>query len=120
ESLSRAQNYPEFNLTNWLYLVITPVFLICSYLLMHLYKEQKRATIVMRIFVFLFGFYIIFCGMYSSFIATADPRNALGLYLTALRIIRVVFVFENDEIILMIFITEAVFTTLLYLTQNEG
>jgi two-component system sensor histidine kinase VicK len=120
ESLTRAQNYPEFNFTNWLYIAITPVFLICSYLLIYLYKKQKRANIVMGIFVFLFALYIIFCGMFSSFIATANPRNAMVLYLTALSIVSVVFVFENDETILLIFIVEALFTTLLYITQNEG
>ncbi len=120
ESLTRAQNYPEFNFTNWLYIAITPVFLICSYLAIYLYKKQKRANIVMGIFVFLFALYIIFCGMFSSFIATANPRNAMVLYLTALSIVSVVFVFENDETILLIFIVEALFTTLLYITQNEG
>ena len=120
ESLTRAQNYPEFNFTNWLYIAITPVFLIGSYLLIYLYKKQKRANIVMGIFVFLFALYIIFCGMFSSFIATSDPRNALTLYLTALSIISVVFVFENDETILMIILVEVLFTTLLYITQAEA
>lgn len=74
----------------------------------------------MNIFVFLFALYIILCGMFSSFIATSDPRNAMTLYLAGLSIISVVFVFENDETILMIFIVEALFTALLYNTQNEG
>src|SRR5258706_10295542 len=64
ESLTRAQNYPEFNFTNWLYIAITPVFLACSYLFMYLYKKQKKANIVMHIFVFLFAIYIISCGMF--------------------------------------------------------
>ncbi len=74
----------------------------------------------MGIFVFLFSFYIISCGMFSSFIATSDPRNALTLYLTALSIISVVFVFENDETILMIVLVEILFTSLLYITQAEA
>ncbi len=120
ESLTRAQNYPEFNFTNWLYIAITPFFVGGSYLLMYLYKKHKKANFVMGIFVFLFALYIIFAGMFSSFIATADPRNAMVLYLTALSIISVVFVFDTDETILMIVIVEVLFTTLLYLTQNEG
>ena len=39
--------------------------------------------------------------MYSSFIATSDPRNALTLYLTALSIISVVFVLSDLETILL-------------------
>jgi signal transduction histidine kinase len=58
--------------------------------------------------------------MFSSFIATSDPRNALTLYLTALSIISVVFVFENDETILLIVIVEILFTSLLYITQAEA
>lgn len=119
ESLTRAQNYPEFNFSNWLYMAVTPVFLAGSYLLIYLYKKHNRANIVMELFVFLFALYIIFCGMFSSFIATADPRNALTLYLTALSIISVVFVFESIEAILLIVLVELIFTYLLYYTAAE-
>ncbi len=119
ESLTRAQNYPEFNYANWLYIAITPVFLIGSYLLIYLYDKQKKATVVTDIFVFSFAFFIIFCGMFSSFIATSDPRNALTLYLTALSIISVVFVLESGETILLIILVELVFTYLLYYTAAE-
>lgn len=120
ESLTHAQNFPEFNFTNWLYIIITPIFLACSYLLMYLYKKQKRANIVMGIFVFLFALYIIFCGMFSSFIATNNPRNAMVLYFTALSIISVVFVFEADETVLLMILVEGLFTSILYVTQSEG
>ena len=119
ESLTRAQNYPEFNYTNWIYIAITPVFLGGSYLLIYLFKRQKKADFFMGSFVFAFAFYIIFCGMYSSFIATSDPRNALTLYLTALSIISVVFVLESLETLLLIILTELVFTYLLYYTAAE-
>ncbi|MBS1502132.1 MAG: HAMP domain-containing histidine kinase [Bacteroidetes bacterium] len=119
ESLTRAQNYPEFNYTNWLYLAITPIFLIGSYVLIYLYDKQKKADLVMGIFVFLFAAFIIFCGMFSSFIASADPRNALTLYLTALSIISVVFVFETIETLLLIAFTEVAFTYMLYYTAAE-
>ena len=119
ESLTRAQNYPEFNYTNWIYICVTPVFLVLSYLFIYLYRKHQKADIVMGLFVFAFAFFIIFCGMYSSFIATSDPRNALTLYLTALSIISVVFVLENAETIVLIIITELVFTYLLYYTAAE-
>ncbi|MBS1533314.1 MAG: HAMP domain-containing histidine kinase [Bacteroidetes bacterium] len=119
ESLTRAQNYPEFNYTNWFYIAVTPLFLCGSYLLIYLYRKHKKATIVTDLFVFAFAFFIIFCGMYSSFIATSDPRNALTLYLTALSIISVVFVLSNGETILLIILVELVFTYLLYYTAAE-
>ena len=120
ESLTRAQNYPEFNFTNWLYIAITPIFLGCSYLLIYLFNKQRKANFVMTVFVFLFALYIILCGMFSSFIATSDPRNSMTIYLTALSIISVVFVFEWDEALVLVFIAEGLFTALLYNTQNEG
>jgi signal transduction histidine kinase len=84
-----------------------------------MYNKQKKANIFMGIFVFLFALFIIFCGMYSSFIATSDPRNALTLYLTALSIISVVFVFESSESLLLILFSELIFTYLLYYTAAE-
>jgi signal transduction histidine kinase len=119
ESLTRAQNYPEFNYTNWLYIGLTPLFLCGSYLLIWLYRKQKKATIVTDVFVFAFAFFIIFCGMESSFIATSDPRNALTLYLTALSIISVVFVLSAMETLVLILLVEIVFTYLLYYTAAE-
>ena len=120
ESLTRAQNYPEFNHTNWLYIIVTPIFLIVSYWLIGIFEKNKKANVLMVLFVFLFAAYIILCGMLSSFIATADPRNALILYLTALSIISVVFVFETDEAILLVIMIEVLFTSLLYITQAEA
>ncbi|HWD87409.1 MAG TPA: HAMP domain-containing sensor histidine kinase [Mucilaginibacter sp.] len=119
ESLTRAQNYPEFNYTNWFYISLTPLFLCGSYLLIWLYRKHKRATIVTDLFVFAFAFFIIFCGMESSFIATSDPRNALTLYLTALSIISVVFVLSAMETLVLILLVEIVFTYLLYYTAAE-
>jgi len=119
ESVTRAQNYPEFNYTNWWYLALTPLFLCGSYLLIYLYRKQKKATIVTDLFVFAFAFFIIFCGMYSSFIATSDPRNALILYLTALSIVSVVFVLSSMETLVLILLVEIVFTYLLYYTAAE-
>lgn len=120
ESLTRAQNFPEFHFSNLLYICITPIFLIGSYVLIYLFKKQKKSNLVMVFFVFLFSLYIIFCGMFSSFIATSDPKNALTLYLTALSIISVVFVFENDETIILLILSEIIFTSLLYVNRAEG
>ncbi|MEO6850998.1 MAG: histidine kinase dimerization/phospho-acceptor domain-containing protein, partial [Mucilaginibacter sp.] len=120
ESLTRAQNFPEFHSANLLYIYITPIYLVGSYVLVYLYRKNKSVNIINGLFVFLFALYIIFCGMYSSFIATSDPRNALTLYLTALSIVSVVFVFENDETFVMIILVEVLFTTLLYVTRSEA
>lgn len=120
ESLTKADNFPEFSFTNWIYLIITPFFYWGSILLIKRLKKKRKADMVMIFFVFLFSFYIIMCGMYSSFIATSDPRNALTIYLSALCVISVLCVFEYDEAIILLILTEAVFTALLFYSRADA
>lgn len=116
-SLTKAQNFPEFNTSNWVFLVITPVFLIISNLLIVDYKKHKKGTQLMAFVVFLFSLYIITCGMYSSFIATSDPGNSLTLYLVALCLISAICVMEYYETIILIIAIELFFTALLLYSQ---
>lgn len=74
----------------------------------------------MALLVFSFSVYIISCGMYSSFIATSDPSNALTLYLIALGLISVVCVFEYYETIILIITVEILFTALLFYSQTNA
>lgn len=74
----------------------------------------------MALLVFLFSVYIISCGMYSSFIATSDPSNALTLYLIALSLISAICVFEYYETIILIITVEVLFTALLFYSQTSA
>jgi len=116
-SLTKAQNFPEFNTSNWVFLGITPVFLIISNWLIIDYKKHKKGTQLMALVVFLFSLYIITCGMYSSFIATSDPGNSLTLYLIALCLISAMCVMEYYETIILIIGIELFFTALLLYSQ---
>jgi len=118
-SLTRAENFPEFNITNWVFIISSIVFYLLSNLLIEEYKRVKKATAIMALFIFIFSLYIIGCGMFSSFIATADPRNALVLYLIALIVVSVMFVFEYYETIILIVATEIFFTALLIYTNAD-
>jgi len=117
ESLTKAQNFPEFDYTNWLYIIVTPLFFICSYLLIAYYKRNRKPLAAISVFIFLFSLYLIACGIISSFIATSDPSNALTLYMLPLVIISVVFVFELYETILLIIAIAVVFTSMLIYAQ---
>jgi len=119
-SLSKAQNFPEVTFTNWLYIVITPVFYGVSEFLLKRIKKTKKAGASMILFVFIFSFYLIMAGMYSAFIATSDPRNALTIYLIALCIISVMCVFEYDEVIIMIILIETIYTGLLFFASADA
>jgi signal transduction histidine kinase len=119
-SLTKAQNFPEFNASNWVFLVITPFFLIAANLLILEYKKHKKGTQLMALVVFLFSLYIITCGMYSSFIATSDPSNSLTLYLIALCLISAIMVFEYYETLILIIGIELFFTALLLYSQTSA
>lgn len=118
-SLTRAENFPEFDITNWVFIGSSIIFYLLSNLLIEEHKRVKKATAIMALFVFIFSLYIIGCGIFSSFIATADPRNALVLYLIALIVVSVMFVFEYYETIILIVATEIFFTALLIYTNAD-
>jgi signal transduction histidine kinase len=58
--------------------------------------------------------------MYSSFIATSDPSNALTLYLVALSLISVIVVLEYYETVLLLIAVEVFFTSLLFYSQTPA
>jgi len=112
-SLTRAENFPEFDITNWVFMGSAFIFYIISNFMIDSFRKNKKATATMSLFVFCFSLYIIVCGMFSSFIATSSPRNALILYLISLMVISILFVFEYYETIILIIAIELMFTSLL-------
>jgi two-component system sensor histidine kinase VicK len=118
-SLTRAENFPEFNITNWVFMISALVFYIISNFLIEEFRKNNKATAIMSLFVFSFSLYIILCGMFSSFIATANPRNALTLYLISLTVISIVCVFEYYETIVLIISVELLFTALLIHSHTD-
>lgn len=119
-SITKAQNFPEFDFTNWIYLAVTPLFYIGAQAFLKTIKKSKRANPFMVLFVFSFAIYIILSGMYSAFISTGDPRNSLTVYLIALIVISVMCVFEYDELILLLVLTEISFTALMLYAHADA
>jgi two-component system sensor histidine kinase VicK len=117
--LTRAENFPEFNATNWVFIASSALYFMISTFLVEDYQKNKKTTAIMSFFVFTFSLYIISCGMYSSFIATANPRNSLTFYLIALTIVSVLCVFEYYETIILIIAAELLFTTLLIFSHTD-
>lgn len=113
KSLFQAENFPAFNLTNWAFIMLTLIFYVLSNLLIENYKKIEKATAIMSLFVLIFSLYIIISGMFSCFISFSNSRNAFTLYLIALTIISLLFVFEYYETIILIIAAELLFTTLL-------
>lgn len=117
ESLTKAQNFPEFNFINWLFIGVTPFFYLFAHILVSEMRKTKRSTSFMELFVFVFAIYIVLCGMYSSFISTSDPSNSLTLYLIALSVVSMLFTFEYYETIVLLIGIELLFTIMCYHAQ---
>lgn len=112
-SLTRAENFPEFNVTNWVFIGSGFVFYLISNVFIENYRAHKKATAIMSLYVFSFALYLILCGMYSSFISTSDPRNGIVLYLIALTVVSIMWVFEFYETLILIIASALLFTSLL-------
>lgn len=113
DTLTRAQNFPEFNTYNWIHIIISPIFFVCVYLLLQNYKKTLKATPLMSALGVVFSIYIILSGMVSSFMATYIPSDNLVTFMIALTVVGVVCVFEYTETWLITLVTAAVFVILL-------
>lgn len=115
--LTHAENFPEFSITNWVYLAVTPLFAVASITLTKEFAHYHKLKAVISVFILLFSTYLISCGIISSVISTYDPRNSLILYLIALITIGVIFVFEYEDTLMLTLLTEVIFTLILLYCQ---
>lgn len=115
-----APNLVPYNVTNWIFVSITPFFYLGSYALINTYRRKNKANGLMLYVVLAFALYIILSGMVSSFIAMHNPRNTLTLYLIGLLSISVLCVFEYLQALLLILITSLLFTVLLFHIKHNA
>ncbi|PTQ97022.1 signal transduction histidine kinase [Mucilaginibacter yixingensis] len=119
ESLTHAANYPEFSFTNWLYLIVTPMFYLTTMLQVNSYRKKHKATGLTTAIVILFSLFLLFSGIMGSFIAMYDPRSNLTLYLVALITVAVTFIMEVEDTIMMTIVAELIFTLILFLSRAD-
>ncbi len=120
EGLTHAQNFPEFNITNWIYIAVTPFFILISNYQINLFTKTKKLSRSFLVTIILFSIYLITGGLASSIIATHDPRNNLILYLIAIFVVSVVFLFEYEDTLMLTIITEILFTAVLFYCNIDG
>ncbi len=114
ESMTHASNYPEFNITNWAYLIITPLFYLASVYLTQAYQDNRKSPGPISLFVLLFSIYILVSGLLASFINMYNPRDNLTFYLVALIIIGIIFVFESEDTLILTVLVEIIFSVILF------
>jgi len=117
--LTRIHNYPEFNLTNWACLIITPIFYLIGRQLIATYQKNTNAVGTALIYVLLFCIYLLACGMLFNFIATSDPSHSIIIYLVALIAVAGVYTFEYQETLLLTVLNMVMFTLLLLYVQAD-
>ncbi|QJD95026.1 HAMP domain-containing histidine kinase [Mucilaginibacter robiniae] len=120
EGFRHAPNIVPYNITNWIFVSITPLFFIGSQALIKNYRHKSKATVLTLSFTLAFALYIILSGMVCSFIAMHNPRNTLTLYLIGLLSISVLCVFEYLHALLLTITTGAFFTIFLFYVKHDA
>ena len=117
--LTRIHNYPEFNLTNWACLIITPIFYLVGRQLIASYLKKVTYVSMALIYLLLFSIYLLACGMLFNFIATSDPSHSIIIYLLAMIAVAGVYTFEYQETLLLTVVNMVMFTLLLLYVQAD-
>lgn len=108
-SLTRIQNFPEFDISNWVHICATPFFYLGVNSLYKKIRRLRKADATMAMFTVVFALYIIMSGMASSFIVTYVPSDNLIVFMIALTVISIICVFEYGHTMFITLITGAVF-----------
>lgn len=119
ERLTHAANYPEFDITNWIYLGAAPLFYLSTIWLINKFNKTQRVSGLMTAVVIVFSLLILFSGIMGSFIAMYDPRSNLTLYLVALITVGITFVMEFEDSIMVTIVAELIFTVILFLSHAD-
>ncbi|RCH56123.1 hypothetical protein DJ568_05090 [Mucilaginibacter hurinus] len=119
KNITRIHNFPEFNLTNWIFVVVAPIFYVATYFLYKEIKKTHKATFIMSVNVVAFAFFIIVSGMISSFLATYIPSDNPITFMIALTVIGAVCVFEYSETWLLTLLSGIIFTFVLLKLSSD-
>lgn len=109
-SVTRIHNFPEFNISIWVHLALTPLFYWGINVFQRKLNANHKATALMSAFNVSFALYIIFSGMVSSFIVTYIPSDNLIGFLIALTVIAIICVLEYGQTMFITLTTGIVFT----------
>ncbi|MBS7563787.1 HAMP domain-containing histidine kinase [Mucilaginibacter sp. Bleaf8] len=119
DSLNQSPHIREYNISNWVYLFITPLFHLISYKLGKLYHKSKAGITGINYLTVAFTQYIILCGMTGSFIAMHNMRNTLTLFLISLLTMGIVFVLQFTQALFISLTTAAVFISVSLAITNS-
>lgn len=109
----------EYDMANWISLIVTPIFYVGSIQIIRFYEEDKKYVSFAQVFVFLFTLFVILNTMRATFYSMHNPRNTLVMYMLGLIIGGVFFTFEYFETIALTLIVGACFMITITFYQHE-
>jgi two-component system sensor histidine kinase VicK len=115
----KISHMDEYDLANWISLIVTPFFYLGSIQLIKLFELNKKYETLARIFVFLFAFFIVINTMRATFYSMHNPRNTLVMYMMGLIITGVFFTFEFYETLILTVLTGLFFAAILPFYQHS-
>lgn len=118
---AQIKNLEEYDISVTAHLIVTPFFILLSAIMRWRFKPTAGHLLAGQLLTMLFAAYLISSGMMASFFGMHNPRNTLTIYMIALMLTGVFFVFEYYETLLIALITTIVFGCLLpnYLHQQR-
>jgi len=118
-NLKISNHLDEYDLSNWLAIIITPLFYFGARQLKVLFLLDKKYAPVAQFVTFLFTLFIITNLMRASFYVMHNPRNTLVMYMIGLIIGGIFFTFEFYGSIILTIVTGLVFAFTLTFYQTS-
>ena len=115
----KINHMDEYDMANWISLIVTPIFYVGSIQIVRFYEEDKKYVSFAQIFVFLFTLFVVLNTMRATFYSMHNPRNTLVMYMVGLIIAGVFFTFEYFETIALTLIVGACFMITITFYQHE-
>lgn len=118
-NLKIANHLDEYDLSNWVAILILPLFYFGSRQLKVIFQLDEKYAPVAQFVTFLFALFIITNLMRASFYSMHNPRNTLVMYMIGLIIGGIFFTFEFYGTIIITVITGLVFAFTLRYYQTS-
>ena len=116
---AQLKNFEEYSESITVHLLVTPVFILSSIILIRKFKTTARYLFFTQLLTIIFASYLISAGMMASFFGMHNPRNTVTIYMIALMLAGIIYVFEYYETLLIAILATVVFSSILphYLSQ---
>ena len=115
----KINHMDEYDIANWISLLVTPIFYIGSIQITRFFEADRKYVGFAQVFVFLFTLFLILNTMRATFYSMHNPRNTLVMYMVGLMVAGIFFTFEYFETLVLTVITGVCFMITITFYQHE-